>query len=539
MKISLISVFSDLQSFGLRTLSALLKQKEHDVDLIFLPKDPHEKYAEKTMNDIVNLTKGYDLVGITLMSNYFDHAVQITQKLKENYEFPILWGGIHPTIKPEECLDYADMVCIGEGEQAMSELTDKMQNKQYYYDIKGMGFNNKGKVIINANQELPGTKKSEFAHLDQIPFQDHDYRSHFILDGENVVRMNTELFKDRWDYIYMTLPTRGCPFACTFCINNLYLDMYPHQKPIRKRSVDNVIMELQQAKDKIPFIRYIKFDDDAFFIMSLDEISDFSKKYKEHIRMPLIITGATASTLSKEKLVLLVDAGLIEIRMGIQTAGTITKKLYKRPHTNQQIENAVRMINEYKDKLRAKYDIILDNPWETDQDQIEALMFLSKLPVPYWLTLFSLNFFPGTDIYRKAKKEGFIKDDMNDIYRKRMYGCKKTYLNSLFFLLRDYAFIEIGISKKIMFLLTHKKIKQLHLHWSLFAIIKMLYPFFKMRQLVRRKGLRIFYHVPKIILSKLGWLSNASNRIGSATGKTSKIHNAHLASSQDFKFTKR
>jgi radical SAM superfamily enzyme YgiQ (UPF0313 family) len=186
------------------------------------------------------------------------------------------------------------MVCIGEGEQAMSELTDKMQNKQYYYDIKGMGFNNKGKVIINANQELPGTKKSEFAHLDQIPFQDHDYRSHFILDGENVVRMNTELFKDRWDYIYMTLPTRGCPFACTFCINNLYLDMHPHQKPIRKRSVDNVIMELQQAKDKIPFIRYIKFDDDAFFIMSLDEISDFSKKYKEHIRMPLMITGATA-----------------------------------------------------------------------------------------------------------------------------------------------------------------------------------------------------------------------------------------------------
>jgi hypothetical protein len=78
MKISLISVFSDLQSFGLRTLSALLKQKEHDVDLIFFPKYPHEKYAEKTMNDIVNLTKGYDLVGITLMSNYFDHAVQIT-----------------------------------------------------------------------------------------------------------------------------------------------------------------------------------------------------------------------------------------------------------------------------------------------------------------------------------------------------------------------------------------------------------------------------------------------------------------------------
>ena len=264
--------------------------------------------------------------------------------------------------------------------------------------------------------------------------------------------------------------------------------MHPHQKPIRKRSVDHIIAELQKAKDQIPFIRYIMFDDDAFFLMSLDEIGDFSKKYKEHIRIPLIITGATPSTLTEEKLSLLVDAGLFQMRMGIQTAGTSTKKLYKRPHTNQQVENAVRMVHSHK-KLSGKYDIILDSPWDTDEDSIETLMFLSKLPTPFQLTLFSLVFFPGTDLYKKAKKEGIIKDDLNDVYRKHYHGCKKTYLNGLFFLLNKYVFIGVGIAPKIMSLLTNKKIRQLQLYRPLFMILKIIHPFLKIKHLVDIKGL--------------------------------------------------
>jgi radical SAM superfamily enzyme YgiQ (UPF0313 family) len=489
MKITLISIYPDLRSFGIRIISACLKQAGHDVDLIFLLKDFTEKFAEKTMNDLVKLTKGSDLVGISLMSNFFDNAIQITQKLRESYNFPILWGGTHPTIRPEECLDYADMVAIGESEETLIELSRKMQNKQYYYDTKGMGFNNKGKIIVNKLRELPGNAKAEIKSLDQIPFQDYDYKSHFILNGEDIVKMDTEIFKKHWDRVYMTQPTRGCPFACTFCVNNAYLAMHPHQKPIRKRSVDNIIVELKKVKDQIPFIRCIMFDDDAFFLMSLDEISDFSKKYKEHIRIPLFITGATPSTLTKEKLSLLVDAGLFRMRMGIQTAGTSTKKLYKRPHTNQQVENAVRMIHSHKE-LSGQYDIILDSPWDTDEDKIETLMFLSKLPTPFRLTLFSLVFFPGTELYSKAKKEGIIKDDLNDVYRKHYHGCKNTYLNRLFFLLSKYAFIGVGIAPKIMSFLTHKKTRQLQLYRPLIVILKIFYPFFKIKYLVHAKGLR-------------------------------------------------
>ena len=49
MKITLISIYPDLRSVGIRIISAYLKQEGHDVDLIFLLKEFTEKYAEKTM----------------------------------------------------------------------------------------------------------------------------------------------------------------------------------------------------------------------------------------------------------------------------------------------------------------------------------------------------------------------------------------------------------------------------------------------------------------------------------------------------------
>jgi len=493
MKISLLSIYPDIQSFGIRTISACLKREGHEVDLLFLSREFRERFVDKTMDDLVKLTKGSNLIGISLMSNFWDNAVQITKKLKEHYNTPIVWGGTHATVRPDECLDHADMVCIGEGEEALVELTRKMENNQYYYDTKGMGFKTNEKKINNGHRPLPGSQGSMFKSLDEIPFQDYDYKNHYTLnttdfvlnknDG-SIVPMNLKHMASYSD-IYMTQPTRGCPFACTFCVNNATLAMYPHQKPIRKRSFDYLINELLEVKKNLPYVKKIKFDDDAFFLHSLEDMKYFAKEYKEKIKLPLMITGATPSTLKKEKLDILVDAGLSEMRMGIQTAGERTKVLYKRPHSNEEVENAVIMVNDHKDKVAAWYDIILDSPWDTDEDSIETLMFLSKLPTPYKLTLFSLLFYPGTDLYRKAKDDGIVKDDINDIYRRHYNGIKPTYLNNLHVLLNDYVSIDVGISPKIMSFLVNKRMRKLKLSWALFKILKMSLPVLKAIQSIK------------------------------------------------------
>ena len=143
MNITLISPYPDLRGFGIRTLSACLKAEQHDVQMIFLPtrfdSDSFvHSYEESTLDDLIDLARSSDLVGNSLMTNFFDNAVQMTQQLKKDLEAPILWGGIRPTIRPEECLNYADMICIGEGEHAVVELAKRMSAGEDYMDVSSM-----------------------------------------------------------------------------------------------------------------------------------------------------------------------------------------------------------------------------------------------------------------------------------------------------------------------------------------------------------------------------------------------------------------
>lgn len=149
MKIILISPYLDIWSFGIRTLSACLKKEKCDVQLIFLPRffsnlSEHftSRFEDKTLDEVVEISRGADLIGISLMTNYFDNVIQITQRIKKDLNIPVLWGGIHPTIRPRECLDHADMVCLGEGEESVLELVRKMKDGQNYHDVQNIWFKN-------------------------------------------------------------------------------------------------------------------------------------------------------------------------------------------------------------------------------------------------------------------------------------------------------------------------------------------------------------------------------------------------------------
>lgn len=60
---------------------------------------------------------------MSLMTNQFIQAKCVTEYLKKYHvPAPIVWGGIQSTVEPEVCLEYADIVCLGEGEDALLEL---------------------------------------------------------------------------------------------------------------------------------------------------------------------------------------------------------------------------------------------------------------------------------------------------------------------------------------------------------------------------------------------------------------------------------
>lgn len=442
MKITLISPYPDITAFGLRTISAYLKKHGHRTQLLFLP-DPQgdnivfgkDRYESRTMDEAVEICRDSDLIGITLMTNHFDCAVQITKKIKSELNTPVIWGGIHPTIRPQECLEYADMVCIGDGEEAMLEVADTIAKGGNCGGCAGIWSKSNGNIIKNPVRALGES-------LDNYPMPDYSFTDHYAMSEGHIVPCNGDLTKKFLErgtvsvYLkrigYQTMTGRGCPHKCTYCINDTIKNLYHGKGYLRWRSTAHVIDELLWVKEHMPYVGFIWISDDAFFARGLKNIKEFCKEYKDKIALPFTAL-ASPLTLTEEKMELLIDAGLLYLQMGVESASKRIQGIFNRSTmSNDRMMAAIQIINKYKDKMYPpSYDFILDVPYETDEDKVESLRFISDIPKPFRLQPFSLVLYPETKLYNMAKEDGLIADDKRDIYAKSYTMRQPNYLNLL------------------------------------------------------------------------------------------------------------
>ncbi len=427
MRIALISPYESIASYGIRMLSSVLKQAGHETQLVFLPLHFRQSYSLATLNAICKAVSKAHLVGISLSTNYMQQAIILTRALKQHNGQLIIWGGIHPTIEPEECLDHTDIVCIGEAEATIVELVARIENKKDYHTTHGFGFAHEGEKLINSIGPL-------ITDLDALPYPDYDCRNHLILSDEQLVPLTTPILARRLEGQYITMSSRGCVYNCTFCCNSFLKGLYQGDRWFRRRSVPNLIAELEWVKREHPYFTEIYYDDDAFLQRSEEDIAQFCEAYKEKIGLPLVITGITPLTLTDTKLRCLIDAGLAWLRMGIQTASDrVNRDIYNRPIAHKETENAIEIIRRYKDQMGpVRYDFVLDNPWETTEENLRTLKLMLRLPRPYAINTYSLTFFPGTQLYERAKCEKLIDDTVCDIYAKSYKELRNSYVNRLF-----------------------------------------------------------------------------------------------------------
>ena len=443
--ITLISPYPELSAFGIRILSSYLKSNGIETRLIFLPDPEFErtasmdtayKYPDYLLEKVVELCRDSDLVGISFFTYLFDRAVQLTEKIKKDLSVPVIWGSKHVSIKPEEGLQYADIACIGEGEDALLELSKKIINKEDYSRIPNLWVKS-GDGLITKNPV-----RALNSDIDAYGMPDYDLKNHFVWakDQKNIVRMTASSVEKYFEIeskqnlgrMYQTMTSRGCPHNCTYCFT--FKGLYPGQRYLRHRSVDSIIRELKEIKESFPSVKVIKICDDCFMSRDADNIKEFSRQYKEKIGLPLSCLVHPA-TVTEEKRSYLIDAGLRFVQMGIESASENTKKLYNRNISNERVLKSTQALNKFKDRLLPLYDFIIDNPYETKEDIRDSLRFILEIPRPYRIQVFSLIFFPGTKLYEDAKKDGYVDIDDRNNYRKLFIFCQEKYHNYLFFLL--------------------------------------------------------------------------------------------------------
>lgn len=405
-----LMAFYNYESHALRLFHPMLKQRGHDVHSIYFKN--YFTYQVPTQQEedmVVELVERLqpDLVAMSVWSTYYQLAGRLSRRIKERTGAVVIWGGIHPQTRPDDCLQFADVVCKSEGEYVLAELTDRMSLGMDYADLRGCYLRRDGEVIRNPSRPL-------IPDLDVLPQPDLSSVNKYYL-GHNDWRD-----VDYWDQhavAYDMVSARGCPFECTFCIHNFTrkategLGTY-----LRRRSVDHTMQELIAVKASRPLLQAIAFSDDIFGPPK-KWLEEFCARYKKEIGLPFIIFSYPRMV-DDYKIRIMRDAGLWATTMGVQSGSErIRRDCYERETSNDEIVEACELFA--KHGIVRNLDFIGDNPYETTQDRVETVELLARLPKPFYFNYFSLTYFPGVDLTERALRDGHIAaDDVEDVAQK-------------------------------------------------------------------------------------------------------------------------
>ena len=245
MKILLIDI--------LRTsLEEVWPSAEHSLGLMYLAASLRERFGEEVTTRIWTLVSRPrraesdrlavleqltlfvpDLVGIRCLSIGKDafHLVARTAK-GWNRDCLVVAGGPYATDDPEEALggDSADCVVIGEGEETLNVLVDRVRSGQPWKDVPGIAYREDGGVLRSPPRPL-------IEDLDALPFPDYAlvdlerFSNQFLTFTSKISKPHANV-----------MTTRGCPYKCAYCHNIL-------GKKFRARSPENVLAEIRHVHD--------------------------------------------------------------------------------------------------------------------------------------------------------------------------------------------------------------------------------------------------------------------------------------------------
>lgn len=414
--VSLISFTDDIYCIGPRRIASQLKRHGFRVHLIFLratdfwgqtrqrlqTKYYNNDLPESTYKQLIEIVKDSAIIGLSVWTHQAEQATLVTRRLREELGVPVVWGGIHPTSYPEEAIGVADGICMGEGESSFLQVVRALDEGGDYRRTPGFWFQDNGRVIRNAGEPL-------IEDLDEIPFMDFEFEQHFVNDQGTLKRMDLALMKKYYGAKLWTMFSQGCPYKCTFCSNDVLIDLDQGYRRFRKHSVGFFLAEIDYILSKYPHIHNVVIDDDAFMFLPLKVIQEFAAAYKDRFDIPFFVTGVIPASIEERKFEALIDAGMVKLRIGVQSGNErIMREVFVRPRHDEKIFAGSEIV--YKNRRRmapVQYDLIVDNPWEHPEELKDTLRLVAALKPPYSFTVSSLTLLPGTTIHRMGEEAGF------------------------------------------------------------------------------------------------------------------------------------
>lgn len=297
---------------------------------------PNEQMAEITSDiyqDFSKQIKDFDpeLVAMSCTEDLWLPGISLLKSIEEK-KFLTIAGGVFPTFAPDLAISYpeVDMICKGEGENALVELCRRLDSGSAYDDIPNIWV-----------KDLNGKVKKN--RLDMV-----DMNANPLID----VKLFDEAryYRPMAGKVYRMFPVeifRGCPYTCRYCNSPWQSTMYKEEAGknfLRRKSFEKLKEELFFYKDEMK-AEYLYFWSDTFFSWAKKDFFKFAEIYEE-IALPFWIQ-TRPETVKRDLFETLKAIGCHRISFGVEHGNEeFRTRVLGRKVTNKKIIQSLELVNE-------------------------------------------------------------------------------------------------------------------------------------------------------------------------------------------------
>lgn len=374
--------------FGVMYISAYLKENGHDCDVVV-------EFADK---DWLAKVEAYnpDFIAFSVLTGSYKWALNRAALLKQKFQKPILFGGVHVFLNPESTISnpQIDAICTGEGEICIKNLCDSFDGNAYDTTVKGFWFRKSdGTIVKNPPEKL-------VEDLDSLPFADRSiYYKYPAISKRNILPV---------------LGSRGCPYTCTYCFIPSAKKLFNGLgKFIRERSPQNILAEVEYCIQLSEHKEFVHFVEDHFgnnrevaltVLKGISRLKNGTLGWGGAIRVERFNKEDYVRELSKT------NHGLLGIAVECGDE-KYRKEVLKRDVKNQEIIDSARLAHKYGIKFDTLNMVGL--PGETFEQALMTLD-LNIAIQPEFANCYVYQPYPGTELQQYSLEHHLIDPDVTE-----------------------------------------------------------------------------------------------------------------------------
>ena len=337
---------------------------------------------------ILNEIPGALCFGMSVLTGPMIHSALRMAAIvrKSRPDLPIIWGGWHPSLLPEQTLrnELVDIVVRAQGELTLLEIAERLAAGKGCEDVEGAS--TKRHLLIKHGRER------RVAHLDDLPTPAFDLIDHDAYERCSGVRK----------LAYAT--SVGCPYACNYCT-----DMVFYKRRFNALSAERVVRELTELVER----------------HRIDEVALLDSNFPVDVHRALAIARGIfdsglrfrwtfqASTdflcrMSEDEVRLLGESGVTHMGFGTESTSAPVLKLMNKRH--QRVDEMYETARKAElGGIHVTFNLIFGYPGETEADRLETISTMSDIARQFWNVSFSPNIFtpyPGIPIWPQLRELG-------------------------------------------------------------------------------------------------------------------------------------